>query len=271
MTTAQDMLAYYRKRIDDGQVESPLGSNHCDIDGCPCEIGGMVGNMKHYAWCARGFNNGRRAVGLTPVETASCWFNIKAYQDGSAGAWLGHAALDQVMPGDQVFFGKAGSDHTGIIVQPDGVNTRALTYEFNISDRAAARWRPWFGGDLLVYGIGRPVYSNVSTPPPAPVPPQPHPAPPAAVPAPPFPLPPGFYFGPKEGPNQSVSGYFSHRSDLRAWQERMQVRGWVISTDGLYGPETARITKLFQADKRLIVDGQIGPVTWAAAWNTVVT
>ncbi|MFC9084892.1 peptidoglycan-binding domain-containing protein [Nocardiopsis dassonvillei] len=86
-----------------------------------------------------------------------------------------------------------------------------------------------------------------------------------------FPLPRGSYFGPKDGPAESVSGYFSHRSDLRRWQKQMLVRGWSIDADGLYGPQTARVARLFQQEKGLGVDSLIGPATWAAAWTAPIT
>jgi peptidoglycan hydrolase-like protein with peptidoglycan-binding domain len=86
-----------------------------------------------------------------------------------------------------------------------------------------------------------------------------------------FPLPAGSYFGPKSAPTQSVSGYYSHRSDLRRWQARMAKRGWSIDADGLYGPQTKKVCRAFQKEKGLAVDGKIGPVTWAAAWTKPVT
>lgn len=89
--------------------------------------------------------------------------------------------------------------------------------------------------------------------------------------APAFPLPKGSYFGPKSGPNSSVSGYYSHREHLRTWQKRMQKRGWTIKADGLYGPKTEKVTKQFQAEKGLSVDGLIGVDTWDAAWEEPVT
>lgn len=89
--------------------------------------------------------------------------------------------------------------------------------------------------------------------------------------APAFPLPRGYYFGPKSGPKQSVSGYYSHQSDLKRWQEQMKRRGWAITPDGLYGPATERVVRAFQKEKRLGVDGLIGPATWAAAWTVAVT
>ena len=89
--------------------------------------------------------------------------------------------------------------------------------------------------------------------------------------APKFPLPKGYYFGPKSGPKSSVSGYYSHRSDLKRWQQRMKDRGWSITPDGLYGPRTATVARKFQAEKKLAVDSLIGKRTWDAAWEAPVT
>lgn len=98
---------------------------------------------------------------------------------------------------------------------------------------------------------------------------------PAAAPtnptAPAYPLPDGSYFGPATGPVSSVSGYYSHNADLQQWQQRMKERGWVITVDGLYGPQTESVTRSFQTQKGLTVDGLIGPQTWAAAWTAPIT
>lgn len=102
-------------------------------------------------------------------------------------------------------------------------------------------------------------------------PPQPGPKPKPGVSAPAFPLPSGSYFGPKSGPAQSVSGYYSHRNDLAQWQTRMSARGWTITADGLYGPQTASVATHFQREKGLAVDGLIGPQTWATAWTAPIT
>jgi peptidoglycan hydrolase-like protein with peptidoglycan-binding domain len=99
--------------------------------------------------------------------------------------------------------------------------------------------------------------------------PHPPPHPPPAIPA--FPLPRGYYFGPKDGPVESVSGYYSHRNDLRTWQRQMKHRGWDINTDGLYGAQDSKVAAQFQKEKRLTVDGRIGPQTWEAAWRSPVT
>ncbi|QYW07176.1 endolysin [Microbacterium phage Jannah] len=94
-------------------------------------------------------------------------------------------------------------------------------------------------------------------------------APAAAAPA--YPLPWGSYFGPKSGPRESVSGFYSHREDLRRWQQRMRDRGWTINPDGLYGDQTGDVAEAFQREKGLTVDRKIGPATWAAAWTAPVT
>ena len=94
-----------------------------------------------------------------------------------------------------------------------------------------------------------------------------------------FPLGPGEYFGPEGGGDQSISGWHSHNTDLKVWQQRMLDRGWTITVDGLYGPvgaatpqgETASVAAAFQAEKGLTVDSLIGPETWNAAWTAPVT
>lgn len=88
--------------------------------------------------------------------------------------------------------------------------------------------------------------------------------------APAYPLSSGSYFGPKTGPKESVSGFFSHREDLRLWQARMAQRGWTITADGLYGPGTTKVAKAFQTQEHIIADGLIGPATWNAAWTSPV-
>ncbi|WGW11863.1 GH25 family lysozyme [Saxibacter everestensis] len=89
--------------------------------------------------------------------------------------------------------------------------------------------------------------------------------------APKFPLPAGSYFGPKDGPSTSVSGYYSHNSDLQRWQTQVRSRGWAIAVDGLYGDQTASVARQFQEEKGLTIDGLVGPETWTAAWTSKVT
>ncbi len=60
-------------------------------------------------------------------------------------------------------------------------------------------------------------------------------------------------------------------ADVRTWQRRMQVRGWVISADGDYGPQSEDVCRRFQREKGLAVDGEVGPRTWVASWQSPVT
>jgi peptidoglycan hydrolase-like protein with peptidoglycan-binding domain len=96
---------------------------------------------------------------------------------------------------------------------------------------------------------------------------------------PPFPLPAGKWFGPEAGGDNSISGWHSHREDLKVFQQRMKDRGWPITVDGLYGPKgateptgnTADIVGQFQQEKGLVVDKLIGPSTWNTAWTAPIT
>jgi peptidoglycan hydrolase-like protein with peptidoglycan-binding domain len=63
------------------------------------------------------------------------------------------------------------------------------------------------------------------------------------------------------------SGFYDHREDLRRWQQQLSARGATLAVDGLYGPETNGVARTFQAEQGLVVDGLIGPLTWAAAWE----
>jgi Putative peptidoglycan binding domain len=119
-----------------------------------------------------------------------------------------------------------------------------------------------------------------STPPPAT-----HPAPGPAV---AFPLPRGYYFGPKDGGDSSVSGYFNRtfngktdRQWLQEWTDQLVRRGWSVGqyktylthygNDGYYGAEYRTLIEAFQRDQNLSVDGQLGYDTWTAAYHNPVS
>ncbi|THV26061.1 peptidoglycan-binding protein [Glycomyces paridis] len=99
-----------------------------------------------------------------------------------------------------------------------------------------------------------------------------------------FPLGSGRYFGPKGGPDASVSGYYGRRFKgetdrtwLQRWGSQMGKRGWNLrkhlpsGNDGYYGPEYRGLVKAFQKDQGLLVDGKLGPRTWRAAFENPVT
>ncbi len=57
-------------------------------------------------------------------------------------------------------------------------------------------------------------------------------------------------------------------ADVRAWQQRMRERGWRLSVDGIFGPESDEAVRAFQREKGLTVDGVVGPRTWAAVFTS---
>jgi hypothetical protein len=59
-------------------------------------------------------------------------------------------------------------------------------------------------------------------------------------------------------------------ADVQTWQQRMVERGWALAADGQYGPQSEGVCKGFQQEKGLLVDGQVGPVTWTTAWTAPV-
>lgn len=51
-------------------------------------------------------------------------------------------------------------------------------------------------------------------------------------------------------------------ADVLAWQGRMSERGFALSVDGLYGPESKRRCTEFQQQQGIAADGIVGPITW---------
>ena len=64
-------------------------------------------------------------------------------------------------------------------------------------------------------------------------------------------------------PGQTLEG----RPAVAQWQAQMQQRGWTIEVDGLYGLQSERVARQFQAEKGLAIDGIVGAQTWEAAFD----
>jgi hypothetical protein len=71
----------------------------------------------------------------------------------------------------------------------------------------------------------------------------------------------------------STADVGTYRADVRLWQERMAQRGWRIAADGRFGPQSARVAKLFAAEKGLSegLPGEVGRGVWTAAWTAPVS
>ena len=61
-----------------------------------------------------------------------------------------------------------------------------------------------------------------------------------------------------------------HGNDVLYLQKMLQFMGYTIETDSWYGPATAAVVKRFQSDYGVTpVDGDAGPITWAALESAV--
>jgi|SRR5215472_4164655 len=92
--------------------------------------------------------------------------------------------------------------------------------------------------------------------------------PPSHPPFPAFPYAAGDYIG---RTRHQGCGPQPDTGNVRKWQQRMFDRGWYITVDGCYGPQSETVCRQFQGEKGLMVDGLVGPVTWDAAWTAPVT
>ena len=62
------------------------------------------------------------------------------------------------------------------------------------------------------------------------------------------------------------------REDVRAWQARMRERGWKITVDGRFGPQSASVAQRFAAQKGLrVAPGSLNAAVYGAAWSLPVT
>jgi hypothetical protein len=72
----------------------------------------------------------------------------------------------------------------------------------------------------------------------------------------------------------SVADQKSFRIGVHMWQARMADRGWPITVDGFFGPESSAIAKRFAAEKHLqltALPGEVDKAVWDAAWRLPVS
>jgi hypothetical protein len=72
----------------------------------------------------------------------------------------------------------------------------------------------------------------------------------------------------------SVADQDHFRIGVHMWQDRMAKRGWPITVDGYFGPQSAAIAKKFAAEKRIhltALPGEVDKGVWDAAWTLPVS
>lgn len=81
-------------------------------------------------------------------------------------------------------------------------------------------------------------------------------------PKPPKPANPGY-----PGRPQAFQRVGNRKKYVKAAQEALNWWGASLKTDGVFGPRTDKAVRDFQKAHKLVVDGVIGPKTWAALWG----
>ncbi len=79
------------------------------------------------------------------------------------------------------------------------------------------------------------------------------------------------YAPPFSGRLLSLKHPMMRGGDVLLWQKRMRTRGWRLSVDGVFGPQSRDVLVKFQKEKKLKADGILGPASWAAAWTAKIT
>jgi hypothetical protein len=72
----------------------------------------------------------------------------------------------------------------------------------------------------------------------------------------------------------TVADADTFRIGVHMWQARMADRGWPITVDGYFGPQSSAIAKKFAAEKKLhitVLPGEVDQAVWDAAWRLPVS
>ena len=83
------------------------------------------------------------------------------------------------------------------------------------------------------------------------------------------PAPPPFF----NGNDLTLDDADRFRIGVRMWQDRMAKRGWDLTVDGYFGPQSAAVAKRFAAQKGIdvAVPGTVDKAVWDAAWALPVS
>jgi peptidoglycan hydrolase-like protein with peptidoglycan-binding domain len=244
---AKSQVGYREKGANDTKYNRWLGK----IPGYP--HGGYG-----YPWCASGQSwvaAQADGAGKAP-RTAGCLAAISWFRN--KGTWLGK----KFRVGAWIFYGPNGGTHVEMITGISGSTLTVVGFNTSGSHQGA-----YHNGDGVyvktiaktnsrIYGCGMPLYDDTDAPSGGSV------GGGAAKPGTKAPRWPGRYL--KHPPTVKSS-------EARTWQTRMKARGWRITVDGWYGPDSETVCRDFQAEKGLSVDGVVGPATWAATWEAPIT
>jgi len=234
-----------------GTVEDPVGSNRQRF--------GAAYGWNGVAWC-------NIFVSRVGFEVAGSYDLLGKFASTVACAtwWQRQGRFGtEPRPGAAVFFDWGGGrqidriDHIGLVLQAiDGGRVRTIEGNAAVSGHPDGVWVHDRSVSFIV-GYGYPPYAASGTPGSGAA----HPAASAltaqaARVAPPFP---GLLRNGSKG------------DAVRTMQQRLLARGWQLGVDGEFGPQTEHVVRGFQKDKGLVVDGEVGPLTWGALWTTPVT
>lgn len=256
MGTLADVIALHKKNV--GFVEGPNNSNPW----------GPIQGISNAAYCDSG-------ASVVPFQIGFTWwpesqFGIKGCAYCPTHLYLGvkhgvfmydHASTGapaDIKTGDLLFYSWSGgtlADHVETAIEDSvgGGRTHNIGYNTGSPEGCHDLWRD---RKFLIGRLRPPFYTSAPTPVAPPVEPVIQGAKPVAnqwV----APYPPGTIL------KQGMTG-----PAVLAIQQRLKVRGWDIATDGVDGPITTSIVKQFQTEKHLMVDGQVGPNTWASIMST---
>jgi hypothetical protein len=236
VVTTEDVLNTLRTLIV--LKESPPGSNMTPI-------GAWYGS-NGVPWCAEtvsyalyngGFNDGQGNIAFPGATTPKGW----AYVPFLERAFRNAGAFDQTpRVGSAVIFAWNNpdvGDHTGLVesINDDGTLN---TIEGNADDSLIRKRRD----RTHIRGFCHPSYNGA-----------------------PSPQPPAHSSWP--GRMIMLTTPDMQGPDVRTWQQQMASRGWVLSVDGDYGPQSHDACVRFQRDNGLNADGVVGPITWEACWK----
>ena len=219
------------------------------------------------------------------------WFSNPSAPQSSSTWWVSkNGALEQYVDALTCAWAQGAGNGEYNSVECEGYTTEALTaaqeatlarlyawghttyrWPLSVSDTPGVPGFGWHGMGGQAWGNhpGCPgdirknrrqaILTAAGAPAPAPSPPKPAPTPPPAAHVPPLHV---DYFG--RSHNSTVP-------DVRTYQQQMKTRGWTISVDGQFGPQSESVTVSYQREKHLTADGLVGPATWGSCFTAPIT